>query len=190
MGTSDDDDEPEMIPTPTLIAALSTLQSHLSQLAPSLDARTCIPIYRNISMDLSTQIVDKIIMAGGSKRFNAVGARRFADDVARGWLNVVAEVAASTTAGDLGGLGRRPEAPWRYLRGVATILSAPEQASAEDDPARQKWTLSKTVRAAFHFNEMDDRDGWAAVSADLGLPDQLNVRVAREVLRRRTDCVE
>ena len=38
------------------------------------------------------------------------------------------------------------------------------------------------------MDEGDDVHGWAAVSRDLALPEQLNARVGREILRRRVDC--
>ena len=196
---SEDEDDKEGIPTPSLMGALSVLQTHLSHFVPVLEPATCVPIYRNISQGVGKTIVDKIVMAGGAHRFDAGGSKRFKQDVLQGWLSVIQDVASATSrssrAAGLGtGLGRRPDAPWRYLRGVADLLALPiepvpeHETHTEADIAKLKWTLSKSIKAAFEHDENDDVHGWAALSRDFALPETLTAAIGREVLRRRIEC--
>lgn len=145
-------------------------------------------------------------ISGGAHRFNSQGAQRFERDFTDGWLSVIREVGASAELavgrGRLSGLGRRPEAPWRALRDAAALLTLPASTStagvntAKYTSAQQlglpesaaAWTLSKATRAVFDEDPDDDKDGWAALRRDLALDETLELRLAREIVRRRVEC--
>lgn len=81
--------------------------------------------------------------------------------------------------------GKRPQASWRSLKDAATLLSLP---STTSDSSSHEWTLSKATRAAFDEDVNDDVRGWVALKRELGLDEDLDVRVGREILRRRVEC--
>jgi hypothetical protein len=148
-------------------------------------------------------------LPGGAHRFDAQGARRFEQDYTSGWLAVVREVsasatqAASATGSRLPGVGRRPEAPWQRLRDAVVLLSLPTStagatashaaaaaATAERlglSEAARGVTLSQATRALFDEPD-DDARGWPALRATLDVSEALELRVARELVRRRVEC--
>lgn len=60
-------DESTSIPTSLLLPALTTLHTHLSHLLNNLPTTRCIPIYRAIAGELSSQIVQRVVVAGESE---------------------------------------------------------------------------------------------------------------------------
>lgn len=123
----DQGDDSTSIPTPLLLPALTTLHTHLSHLLNNLPTTRCIPVYRAIASELSSQIVQRVVVAGesevspkdrlqraqhsyllpsllaplltgGSKRFSLSGAHRFLLDYEEGWLSVLSQLQRQATA--------------------------------------------------------------------------------------------
>ncbi|KAN0061147.1 hypothetical protein ACQY0O_006882 [Thecaphora frezii] len=177
------DDEDGQIPTPSLIPCLSLLSTHLSHLVAILEPARSVPIYRHIATAISTAVVERVVMAGGSHRFTHLGAQRFRSDVDQGWLSVVQTIAHTPHCA--GRLGRKPEAPWKVLRDVASILALPTTVTSSEASGKDGWTLAKATRAAF------DHDGeeFKRMAEELGIDTEMlgKGRVA-EVVRRRVEC--
>lgn len=172
-------------PTPTLLPCLSLLSTHLTRLIPSLPKIDSNLVYRNISYAICTALVDRVILAGGSHRFSERGAFRFHQDVIQGWLNVIQDVAkiesdrlsTMNTA-----MGKKPEAPWKYLVDASTLLSIPKKSvtGKNDDDI----TLRITVNAVFNQN---DQSRWNAIRKRLNIDDRMDIRLVQDILRRRID---
>ncbi|KAJ1580605.1 hypothetical protein NDA12_002662 [Ustilago hordei] len=179
-------EEIEPYPTPSLIPALAIFNSHLSHLLTILSRETMLPIYRHISTSISGALVERLVMAGGSKRFNLAGGVRFRKDLEEGWLGVVGELAGG------GRLGRKPEAPWKVVGDVARLLTLPSSTSggAEGESKGAKGeavTLAKAVEIVFHAEEEGRKgDEYRHLLEKLGNIDDGKVNVS-EVLRRRVE---
>lgn len=124
---------------------------------------------------------------------------RFSSDVSEGWLGVISEVLRAPAGSSNSTLrnrsllfGKRPQAPWKHLRDAASLLSLPASVSNSSTTTNKtdqtEWTLSKATRAVFDEDPEDDVRGWRALKRDLELDEDLDVRIAREVLRRRVEC--
>ncbi|EST05340.1 RINT-1/TIP-1 [Kalmanozyma brasiliensis GHG001] len=175
-----EDEEP--YPTPTLIPALSVFSSHLGHLCSILERETLLPVYRNVSASIAGALVDRVVMAGGSRRFNHQGGVRFDRDLREGWLGVVREVGEANVAGLL---GRRPEASWKIALDAASLLRLPSSTSGEGDKDGVK--LAKAVQIVFDATDEGGAKGedYRGLLEGLGVDDgKVNVR---EVLRRRVE---
>lgn len=195
----DDVDEDDELPTPTLVASLTTLSTHLTHLLPSLPMQSRLEIYRSIASSLSTSIVERVVIAGGSHRFSTRGAKRFRSDARHGWLGVVRDgtidhaLLSSPSSSLGGGLGpseavvrRRIEGPWKSLLDVSTLLNLPKEGTKEGDG--DTWTIERATRTLFAREAQDDAKSFQALKQEVGIDDRMQLRFAREVLRRRTDC--
>ncbi|KAI3477504.1 hypothetical protein L1887_60788 [Cichorium endivia] len=166
LAAGEDQDELEAYPTPALVAALAIFSSHLGHLCGVLERETMLPIYRRIAGSLATALVERVVMAGGSKRFNYAGAVRFRRDLERGWLGVVDELASSNNAGSR--FGRRPHAPWKAAMDTATLLTllpSTEQGQSQQPDAGDV-TLAKAVQIAFDSDKEHATDEYSAAHAD------------------------
>ncbi|CEH18030.1 RAD50-INTERACTING PROTEIN 1 (PROTEIN RINT-1) [Ceraceosorus bombacis] len=212
MDQNEDEDE-EDSPTPSLIPSLSLLETHLSHLVPVLQPSESIPIYRSIARNVSQHIVDRVIISGGSHRFDQAGALRFERDYTSGWMSVLNSLSTlaqdQVSSGQLTGLGRQPEAAWRHLRDTILLLNLSaanvDQTSSStasstlqhverqrsqllSTDARKKWTLARATRALFDEDPANDTRGWVALKQDLGIAETYDLNTAKEVLRRRVEC--
>ncbi|PWZ03758.1 hypothetical protein BCV70DRAFT_197955 [Testicularia cyperi] len=182
-----DEPEQEAIPTPSLIAALSMFSTHLGHLVTVLDGETLLPIYRHVAGSLSQALVDRVVMSGGSRRFSYSGGCRFRQDLEQGWLGVVSDILSSGSASsNRHMLGRRPEAPWKLARDVATLLSLPSTSStskADEGTVASTVPLAKAVQIAF---DQPNSQTYVDLLTALGNIDDKKVNV-REVLRRRVE---
>jgi hypothetical protein len=185
LAAGDDQDELEAYPTPALVAALAIFSSHLGHLCGVLEREAMLPIYRHIAGSLATALVERVVMAGGSKRFNYAGAMRFRRDLERGWLGVVDELASSNNAGSR--FGRKPHAPWKPAMDTATLLTllpSTEQGQSQQPDAGDV-TLAKAVQIAFDSDKEHATDEYSALMQTLAIDaNKINVR---ETLRRRVE---
>jgi hypothetical protein len=171
------DEQKQDIPTPSLLPCLSLLSTHLTHLIPSLPMINSNAVYRNIANNISTSIVDRVIIAGGSHRFSHNGADQFRQDVLQGWMSVISDVAASELTRMKGtstttALGQRPQAPWQYVLDVSLLLSL---------PAGQ--AFDEACNAAF-----ENHNAWNTIRQKLHIDDRMDLRLVQEILRRRIDC--
>lgn len=174
-------EEKEPIPTPSLIPALAIFSSHLGHLCSILDRETLLPVYRHISGSVASALVERVVMAGGSRRFNFEGGMRFERDLKEGWLGVVREL----TAAKAGALGRRPEAPWKPALDAARLLTL-RSSTGGGKGKEEEVTLAKAVQIVFDAEETGNRgEEYAGLLEGLGV-DEGRVNV-REVLRRRVE---
>ncbi|GAK68226.1 RINT-1 family protein [Moesziomyces antarcticus] len=180
----EDQDELEAYPTPALVAALAIFSSHLGHLCGVLERESMLPIYRHIAASLATALVERVVMAGGSKRFNYAGGMRFRRDLERGWLGVVDELAASNAGSRF---GRKPRAAWKPAIDTATLLTllpSTEQGQSQQPDAGDV-TLAKAVQIAFDSDKEHATDEYSALMQTLAIDaDKINVR---ETLRRRVE---
>ena len=208
----EDDDNAPSIPSSVLLSSLTTLNTHLSHLLPILPATRFLPIYKAVAREVSHQLVQRVVIVGGSKRFNSNGATRFLLDYQQGWMHIVQGLVkmanpsnpTSTTGAlsvQLTGLGLRPEGPWQYLRDVAILLSLPSstsQGSSTTDDVYQGWTIAKATMTLWS-NDHEGMVGWVKMKKDLKLRSAnqtaggeeglLTKERAREVIRRRVECL-
>ncbi|PWN37270.1 uncharacterized protein FA14DRAFT_176569 [Meira miltonrushii] len=177
------------IPTPSLLSSLSTLSMHLSHMLPSLPRLQANTVYRAISDSLSTAVVERVVFSGGAHRFNLRGAQRFQQDVHHGWMGVVNDVsvklvgANSTTSSPM---GTRPQASWSYLLDAVKLLSLTDDDIEDAEKEKEVPTLQQACRAAFEPTMAGP--SWEQVVEMLNIDDRMNLRVAREILRRRIEC--
>ncbi|SNX87221.1 uncharacterized protein MEPE_05931 [Melanopsichium pennsylvanicum] len=183
-------EEKEAYPTPTLIPALSILSTHLSHLASILDRETFLPIYRHISSSIASTLVDRVVMSGGSRRFNWMGGVRFSEDLKQGWLGVVGELVNANHDGGSSSrgaalFGRRPEASWKVARDAARLLTLPSSTSGGHGE-KASVTLAKAVQVVFDSGERREKGSeYIELMGKLGVDDtKVNVK---EVLRRRVE---
>ncbi|GAC97649.1 hypothetical protein PHSY_005235 [Pseudozyma hubeiensis SY62] len=183
----EEDAEEETIPTPTLIPSLSMFSSHLGHLASILPKETLLPIYRHVSSSVANALVERIVMAGGSKRFTFAGGVRFERDLKEGWLGVVRELVEANAGKRDGALGRRPEAPWKPVLDAATLLRLPSSTSGAGKGA-DGVTLAKAVQIVFDATDEGGVKGeeYKVLLERLGNVDDTKINV-REVLRRRVE---
>ncbi|KAJ9479528.1 hypothetical protein PHBOTO_003014 [Pseudozyma hubeiensis] len=183
----EEDAEEETIPTPTLIPSLSMFSSHLGHLASILPKETLLPIYRHVSSSIANALVERIVMAGGSKRFTFSGGVRFERDLKEGWLGVVRELVEANAGKRDAVLGRRPEAPWKPVLDAATLLRLPSSTSGAGKGA-DGVTLAKAVQIVFDATDEGGVKGeeYKALLERLGNVDDTKINV-REVLRRRVE---
>ena len=170
----DQQDEEEPLPTPSLVPALAIFSSHLGHLCSILDRETLLPMYRRIANSISSALVERVVMSGGSKRFDHAGGLRFGQDLKQGWLGVVQEVAAG------GKLGRKPETAWKVALDAAVLLGLPGGESGDEV------TLAKVVKVVFDAEEGIKGREYDEVLEKLGHIDDGKVNV-KEVLRRRVE---
>ncbi|CAO1625321.1 unnamed protein product [Parajaminaea phylloscopi] len=204
---ADADDEgasvpPMDSPTPSLLPALSSLHMHCSRLLPVLDARAAVVVYQAISQTIAEGVVQRVVFAGGSKRFTQAGGERFCLDWERGWKGVLATLQKQQqqTAGDvvasattLSKLGLDAERPWRYLRDAAILLALPAQQS-EGGEDRGGWTLARATLVLWSSDP--ETTQWTTMCRELGLSSReirqsgdAGKQRAREILRRRVECL-
>ncbi|MCO5589949.1 hypothetical protein L7F22_043918 [Adiantum nelumboides] len=179
------------IPTPSLLSSLSTLSMHLSHMLPSLPRLQANTVYRAISDSLATAVVDRVVFSGGAHRFNLRGAQRFQQDFQHGWMGVVNDVSVKlvgTNSTASSPMGTRPQASWSYLLDTVKLLSLTDDDDDIDDAEKEKEvpTLQQACRAAFEPTMAGP--SWEQVVDMLNIDDRMNLRVAREILRRRIDC--
>jgi hypothetical protein len=182
-------------PTPSLLPCLSLLSTHLTHLIPSLPRVNSNSVYRSIANNISTSLVDRVIMAGGAHRFSERGAQRFRQDVVQGWMSVVTDVASSESARIHGGdgrstslnshgtaLGKRLEVPWKYILDASLLLSLSSR--GDESHKEETVTLDQACKAAF------DQHGttWSTIRQKLTIDDRMDLRMVQEILRRRIDC--
>ncbi|TKY88521.1 hypothetical protein EX895_002509 [Sporisorium graminicola] len=179
-------DEKEPYPTPTLIPALSIFSSHLGHLASILERETLLPIYRHISTSIATALVERVVMAGGSKRFNYAGGVRFDQDLRQGWLGVVRELVDSNAVQRGALFGRRPEACWKAAVDAGVLLRLPSSTGGVG--GKGEVTLAKAVQIAFDATDEGQEEGeeYRQLLEGLGHVDDGKINV-REVLRRRVE---
>ncbi|UZJ55298.1 hypothetical protein CBS101457_004618 [Exobasidium rhododendri] len=184
--------------TPSLLPSLSLLSNHLSHLIPSLPKVNSNFVYRSIANSLSTSLVDRVVIIGGSHRFSERGAQRFRQDVLQGWMGVIGDIASteSRRTSRLGtyavttAMGRRPEAPWKYLLDASLLLSLPSQADGSENVKEEEGrpitsiTLHEACKAAFQ----QIGPTWNSTRQQLEVDDRIDVRIVQEILRRRIDC--
>lgn len=172
-------EETEPSPTRSLIPSLSVFNTHLSHLLLILDRSTILPLYRRVSSNISSALVERVVIAGGSKRFNYAGGMRFKKDLEEGWLGVINELKSRT--GER--LGRKPESAWRVVVDVARLLTLPSSTSVgNEEGERGKVTLVKVVEIVFDEQKGEE---YYELMEKLGIDDvKVNVR---EVLRRRIE---
>lgn len=183
-----EEEQKQDIPTPSLLPCLSVLSTHLTHLMPSLPKVNSNAVYRNIANNISTSIVDRVVIAGGSHRFSQQGADQFRQDVLQGWMSVVGDVAVSelnrmrgtstTTA-----FGQRPQAPWQYLLDVSLLLSLPSVQGNNAKDGSQSTSFEEACNAAFK-----NHSAWNTVRQKLHIDDRMDLRLVQEILRRRVNC--
>lgn len=187
-------EEAEPYPTPTLIAALALFSSHLGHLCSVLERETLLPIYRHVSGTIATALVERVVMSGGSRRFNFAGGVRFAEDLRQGWLAVVHELAKAQQGTARGGVfGRRVETAWKPALDVARLLTLPPAIGAGSVGVKDKsgeLTLAKAVQIVFdsHDQGAPGQRGaeYKQLLEKLGNVDDTRINVS-EVLRRRVE---
>ncbi len=130
------EEEKEPIPTPNLIPSLSIYSSHIGHLCAILNRETLLPVYRHVSSNVASALVERVIMSGGSRRFNHAGGIRFSEDVNQGWLGVVRELTTASNT-NAGLFGRRPEAPWKPALDAARLLTLPSSTSGTASSAER-----------------------------------------------------
>lgn len=178
------------IPTPSLLSSLSTLSMHLSHMLPSLPRLQANTVYRSIADSLATAVVERVVFSGGAHRFNYRGAQRFQKDVQHGWMGVVNDVAVKLVGANnttTSPMGTRPQASWTYLLDTVKLLSLSDDEIEEDaEKQHEQLTLQQACRAAFEPTMAGP--SWEQVVEILNIDDRMNLRVAREILRRRIEC--
>ncbi|CBQ73456.1 conserved hypothetical protein [Sporisorium reilianum SRZ2] len=184
---SQEQDEKEPYPTPTLIPALAVFSSHLGHLCSILQRETLLPIYRHVSNSIAAALVERVVMSGGSKRFNYAGGVRFAHDLREGWLGVVRELAGSNAAQSAMLFGRRPEACWKAASDAGVLLGLPSSTGGAAGE-RGEVTLAKAVQIVFDATDEGQVKGeeYTQLLERLGKIDDARINV-REVLRRRVE---
>ncbi|CDS01778.1 uncharacterized protein SPSC_06417 [Sporisorium scitamineum] len=194
LSSDNEEQEKEPYPTPTLIPALSIFSSHLAHLASILQRETLLPIYRHISTSISTALVERVIMSGGSKRFTYAGGVRFDQDLRQGWLGVVRELAESNAAQRGNLFGRKPEAAWKAAIDAGVLLKLPSStggAGVREGKGKGEAggvTLAKAVQIVFDATDEGQVKGdeYRQLLERLGNIDDGKINV-REVLRRRVE---
>lgn len=158
---------------PALLPALLSLSKHLSLLAALLPPPVLTAVYRRVVDHLSNHITQRAVFAGWSK-FTADGGADFAREVA-GWVNT------STLA--LGGVVRRPAAPWRRLEDMGRILALDDRSSEDDgDGDVVKWS------AVLDALRRKDEAGFEGLMRDGLSLSVFGNDEALEVVKRRVDC--
>lgn len=194
------------LPAPSLLPALTSLHLHLSHLLPILDSPTATRIYRAIAQDIADSVVQRVVLAGGSKRFTQAGGERFWMDWERGWRGVLTSLQQqeqqskvernSLDARTITKMGLRPEYPWRYLRDTATLLALPSQSGGSG--LSGGWTLARATLLLWSFDDTGSQgeEHWSKMRRELGLSSrelgqagEQGRQRAREILRRRIDCI-
>lgn len=184
--SAEDGDHKDPYPTPTLIPALSIFSSHLAHLASILDKALLLPIYRHISSSIAHALVDRVVMSGGSRRFNYAGGVRFDQDLKKGWFVVVRELVDANAVNARLLFGRRPQAIWKPAVDAAVLLSLPSSTSGTI--TGETWTLAKVVQIVFDATDEGAAKGreYQELLEKLGHVDDAKINV-REVLRRRVE---
>lgn len=150
---------------PSLLTAITTLSTHLTELSQTLPNLTTSRLYRRIVLHLSNHIQQRAVFAGWSK-FSAAGGREFANEITD-WRQACAASLPEEIVVD---------APWTRLSDIARLLSLPSETG---DGA----TFSQAMAAAWSDGEdtlrtFVERVGWVDVSrSDL-----------QGWLRRRVEC--
>lgn len=200
-------------PTPSLLPALTAFHMHLSHLLPVVEAPEATTIYRAICREISAIVVQRVVIAGGSKRFTQSGGERFGLDWERGWRGVLISLqkqeqasqgaSSSSLGSSISKMGLNPDHPWRYLRDVATLLALPGQsthgnnASSKTPGESHGWTLARATLLLWSTETGDEMQltDWQRMRRELGLTSselreggESARQRAKEVLRRRVDC--
>ncbi|CAO1635094.1 unnamed protein product [Sympodiomycopsis kandeliae] len=170
----DDDDgdaeeEKEVSITPILLPSLTILHTHLTHFLPILPKLTSIGIYKSISSEISSFLVQKVVILGGSKRFTLSGSQRFLRDWSHGWKGVLEQVSSSLKV--KGAMGYDITIPWNYLQDTSLLLTVDQN------------TLSEVVNILFEQDEVI----WQSVRRQLGISRSLQREKAKEIVRRRIE---
>lgn len=115
---------------PDLLPALLALSSHLALLSSLVPPTILAPVYRRIVDHLSNHIERRAVFAGWSK-FTSSGGSDLAREIS-GWVN--------TCTLALGGVVRRPGAPWRRLEEMGKVLSLDDAFSEGEEEDVVKWS--------------------------------------------------
>ena len=145
----------------SLLTAITTFSTHLTDLNHTLPLLTTSRLYRRIVLHISNHIQQRAVYAGWS-RFTAIGGRDFADEAAD-WR----QASSSSLPENI-----IVNSPWTRLSDIGRILSLPSDA-----------TFSLAMAAAWS----DSEESLQNLNERIGLVD-VGRNELQGILRRRIEC--
>ena len=154
-------------PDTSLLTAVTTFSSHLTELRQTLPLLAISRLHRRIVSHLSNHIQQRAVYAGWSK-FTVIGGKDLADEVAD-WRK-----ASTSSLPDID--GGVIDYPWTRLSDIGRVLSLPTDGDTNA-------TFSQAMAAAWSGGD----DTLHTLSERIGLVDVSRTEL-QGILRRRGDC--